>query len=137
MLTATACGNGNMLISWGPKWEGAFDTLQVKRLQEVGDWLKKYGHTLYNTKGGPWRPDTWGGSTYKGNKAFVHITDPLKKHLILPPIDNKIVKARCLTGGEISFTQTTKNVNVDISKAELGQNSIIVEFTFSEKIKKK
>lgn len=137
MLTATACGNGNMLMSWGPKWEGAFDTLQVKRLQEVGDWLKKYGHTLYFTKGGPWRPDTWGGSTYKGNKAFVHITDPLKKHLILPPIDNKIVKARCLTGGEISFTQTTKNVNVDISKAELGQNSIIVEFTFSEKIKKK
>jgi hypothetical protein len=23
LLTATACGNGNMLLSWGPKWDGS------------------------------------------------------------------------------------------------------------------
>ncbi|WP_299584570.1 alpha-L-fucosidase [uncultured Sunxiuqinia sp.] len=61
MLTATACGNGNMLLSWGPKWEGAFDPAQVERLEEVADWLKQYGHTIYNTKGGPWYPEKWGG----------------------------------------------------------------------------
>ena len=34
MLTATSSGNGNMLMNRGPKWEGAFETQQVKRLEK-------------------------------------------------------------------------------------------------------
>ena len=60
IISATACGNGNMLLSWGPKWEGAFDPLQVKRLEEVGQWLKLYGHYGLQYQGRPMGPGRMG-----------------------------------------------------------------------------
>ena len=46
LLISTATGNGNLLLSWGPEWNGAFDKQQEERLYEVGDWLNKYGATI-------------------------------------------------------------------------------------------
>jgi len=134
MLTATACGNGNMLLSWGPKWEGAFDPAQVARLEEVGAWLKKYENTIYSTKGGPWYPEKWGGSTYRGNKVFLHITGKPGNELLLPSINTKIVKARCLTGGAVSFSQNQEAIKVNLGKAAVDQLSVIIEFTFENEI---
>jgi alpha-L-fucosidase len=130
MLTSTACGNGNLLLSWGPKWEGAFDTLQVRRLKEVGEWLESYGHTIYNTKGGPWHPEKWGGSTCRGKKAFVHITGEIGEHMRLPAIGNKLVHADCLTDGEVKFAQNGEYIDIKLEKAVSDQVSIIVELTF-------
>ncbi|MFV0592039.1 MAG: alpha-L-fucosidase [Draconibacterium sp.] len=135
ILTATASGNGNILLSWGPKWDGAFDPKQVERLEEVGDWLKKYGHTIYNTKGGPWYPENWGGSTYKGNKAYVHITGEADDRLVLPSLNNKVIKANCLTGGEIGYRQTPGAVILELGKTR-GDESTIIELTFENEITK-
>jgi alpha-L-fucosidase len=134
MLTSTACGNGNMLLSWGPKWEGAFDPAQITRLEEVGAWLKQYGYTIYNTKGGPWYPEKWGGSTFRGNKVFLHITGNTGSELLLPPVAGKILHANCLTGGEIRFSQNNQGVKVNLEKADLDQLSVIIEFTFEKEI---
>jgi alpha-L-fucosidase len=129
MLTATACGNGNMLLSWGPKWNGAFDPVQVKRLEEVGEWLKRYGHTIYNTRGGPWLPDTWGGSTHRDNKVFVHITGKVKNRLSLPPVEDRIINARAITGGKADVTQTAEAVIINLQQTDTTQESVIVEIT--------
>ena len=136
ILTSTACGNGNLLLSWGPKWEGSFDPKQMKRLEEVGKWLKKYGNAFYNTRGGPWYPEKWGGSTYIGNKVYVHVvkgTTP--KELVLPPIENKIIEATALTGGEIGFSQDKSGVNLNLQNVDTNVESIIVELIFQSKIK--
>ena len=134
MLTATACGNGNLLLSWGPKWDGAFDPVQVKRLEEVGEWSELYGHTIYNTEGGPWYPEKWGGSTYRGNKVFVHITEEMQTGLKLTPVQNKILSAEIITGGIVSFSQTEKAVKLDFEKPKKGTESIIIELTFENEI---
>jgi len=134
MLTSTACRNGNMLLSWGPKWEGAFDQEQISRLEEVGAWLKQYGYTIYNTHGGPWYPKAWGGSTYRDNKAYLHITGDLGKELLLPSINNKIVGAKCLTGGTVSYDQIGNAVTVDLEKTDKSQLSTIIEITFGKQI---
>jgi len=134
MLTATACGNGNMLLSWGPKWEGAFDPAQVKRLEEVGDWLKLYGHTIYNTRGGPWYPEEFVGSTYRGNKVFVHITGEIAEELELPEIHNKLKRIKVLTGGEAEFTQKDKALKISLQKINKENESVILELTFEDEI---
>jgi alpha-L-fucosidase len=134
MLTATACGNGNLLLSWGPKWDGAFDPVQVERLEEVGEWLDLYGFTIYNTKGGPWYPEKWGGSTYRGNMVYVHITRERPSGLKLAPVQNKIISAALLTGGEVSFTQTDKAVKLDFKNLEEGTESIVIELTMENDI---
>ena len=133
ILTATASGNGNILLSWGPKWDGVFDAKQVERLEEIGDWLNKYGHTIYDTKGGPWYPENWGGSTYRGNKVYVHITSEADKQLLLPSLNNKILKASCLTGGKISYKQTPGAVILELGET-LSDESTIVELTFEHEI---
>lgn len=135
MLTSTASGNGNLLLSWGPKWEGAFDTLQVRRLKEVGEWLKSYGHTVYNTKGGPWHPEKWGGSTYRGNKIFLHITGDTGDRLNLPPLENKIIGASSLTGGDVHIDQHDKYVDISLAEVEMDLISTIIELTLEKEIK--
>lgn len=134
MISATACGNGNMLLSWGPKWDGAFDPAQIARLEEVGAWLKKYGHTIYNTKGGPWYPKSWGGSTFSGNKVYLHITGKAGNELVLPAVHNRILRAQCLAGGEVVFSQNEKGVRINLEKAATDQLSVIVELTFDKNI---
>ncbi|MFV0606118.1 MAG: alpha-L-fucosidase [Niabella sp.] len=135
LLTATATGNGNMLMSWGPKWDGEFDSLQVSRLEEVGDWLKKFGNTMYSTKGGPWYPAKWGGATYRNNKAFVHITDLSLKELILPALPNTIISVKCITGGNVTYKKAADEWIFDLSNAGHGNESVIVEINFKNPVK--
>ena len=134
ILSNTACANGNLLLSWGPKWDGVFDPAQEKRIEEVGEWLKHYGYSIYNTKGGPWYPEKWGGSTYRGKKAFIHITGETGKELSLPSISNNILNIKCLTGGEVNFTQNNSRLIINLDKTNNNQYSRIIELSFEKEI---
>ena len=39
-LQSTAIGDGNLLLSWGMKWDGAWDEKQKGYICKVGDYLK-------------------------------------------------------------------------------------------------
>jgi alpha-L-fucosidase len=47
MLVSNACCDGNLLLSWGPHWDGGFDPAEKSRLMEVGAWLKDNGRAIY------------------------------------------------------------------------------------------
>ena len=134
MLTTAACGNGNMLLSWGPKWDGTFDPDQVKRLEEVGAWLESYGHTIYDTKGGPWYPERWGGCTFREHQVFVHILDQNVQHVALTNIQNKILSAVCITGGNVHFRQTEHGIFIDLANTHPNHESRIVALSFKDNI---
>ncbi|ULT29127.1 alpha-L-fucosidase [Sphingobacterium sp. E70] len=72
MLTAAA-GNGNVLISWGAKFDGAFDSPQIDSLLAIGHWLKQYGDYYYGTRGGPWMPTKEYGAVHKANKVYLYL----------------------------------------------------------------
>lgn len=130
MLIGTATGNGNLLLSWGPEWNGAFDKQQTERLYEVGDWLKKYGETIYGTRGGPWIPGSWGGSTRKGNKIYLHITKWTSDTIRLPMFaHNHILSAKCLTGGNVQYAVKAGNLNIYLPPSQRDSISTIVELT--------
>jgi alpha-L-fucosidase len=133
LLTSTACGNGNLLLSWGPKWSGAFDALQTERLVEVGKWLGQYGYTIYGTKGGPWYPEKWGGSTMKGNKAYIHVTSGKTGKIILPKIPNKLTGFKSLTGQKIRVIEDGEGITIEIGSGTDLPDSII-ELTFENNI---
>lgn len=50
LLVETVSNNGNLLINIGPKADGTIPIEQVKRLQEVGKWLKSNGEGIYGTR---------------------------------------------------------------------------------------
>lgn len=46
-LVSIAVRDGNYLLNIGPDGTGKMDEEQVERLRQAGEWLSKYGETLY------------------------------------------------------------------------------------------
>ena len=100
MLIRGAGGNGNVLLNVGPRPDGMIDPEQVNRLKEMGDWLSKYGESIYGTRGGPWKPNRSIASTRKGNVVYLHVLRWNGDTLILPNLPRKITRSTLLTKGK-------------------------------------
>jgi len=106
LLVRCAGGDGNLLLNVGPMPDGRIEPRQAERLREVGEWLRRYGATIYGTRGGPYRPDRWGACTSRGSTAYLHVLDRTVQTLELPPLPAKVVNSRCLTGGDVKVSQS-------------------------------
>lgn len=105
-LIKTAAGNGNLLFNVGPMMDGRMEARQVNRLKEMGNWLSKYGASIYATKGGPYYPNEVYAATRKNNTIYLHIFERKTATLELPALPGvKIIKAHFMNGNEVTFTQ--------------------------------
>lgn len=89
-LVKAAGNNANLLMNVGPRPNGEFPANAIERFDAIGKWLKDYGETVYETRGGFIEPRDWGVTTLKGNKLFVHILNLKDDALYLPLQNNKI-----------------------------------------------
>ncbi|MBN2376280.1 MAG: alpha-L-fucosidase [Sedimentisphaerales bacterium] len=128
-LVKTVGGDGNFLFNVGPMPDGRIEPRQVERLKEMGEWLRKNGESIYGTRGGPFRPGSWGASTRKGNTIYLHIMQPEDINLVLPSIDKKIVAYEDLTLGAATVNQTEKNITVNLPLTEFPEIDIIIKLT--------
>jgi len=122
-------GDGNLLFNVGPMPDGRIEPRQVERLKEMGRWLKKYGHTIYGTRGGPFKTGPWGASTYNGNKIYLHILTRPQDTLTLPPIPAKITDTKLLTVGAAKVNQTDESIEIALANAPLDEIDTIIELT--------
>ena len=107
---------------------------QIETLGKMGKWLKKYGYTVYGTRGGPFINGAWGGFTYKGNKVYLHLLDASMSKLSLPTLKEKIVSAKVITGGEVKFKQTEKEIEINILKNKSTPVDAIVELSLNNPV---
>ena len=117
MLVSGAGGDGNVLLNVGPRPDGLIDPAQSGRLKEMGDWLTKYGESIYATRGGPFKPGKWGASTRKDKRIYVHVYQFDGDVLELPAIPVKITAARVLTGGPVEFEQSASGITLHVPAA--------------------
>lgn len=122
MVVRCAGGDGNVLLNVGPMPNGEIAPEQADRLKEIGDWLGRYGESIYGTRGGPFKPAAYGTSTRKGRTIFVHLRDWPGDSLRLPPIGAKILEARALTGGAARWSQS--DTGIEVSVAEVDRQSL-------------
>lgn len=73
LVTRVATRDGNTLINVGPAPDGSIPGDQIRRLEELGDWLGAHGEAIYDTRGGPFIPVDGVGSTRSGESVFLHI----------------------------------------------------------------
>jgi alpha-L-fucosidase len=126
-LVKVVGGDGNLLLNIGPMPDGRFEPLQVERLHEIGQWLAKYGESIYGTRGGPFQRAAWGAATYKGDTIYLHLLDPNLDAVKLPPIARKIVASSTLTGGTPTVKQTEEGIEVSVPAADRQEiDSIVV-----------
>jgi alpha-L-fucosidase len=129
VLVRCAGGDGNLLFNVGPMPTGEIEPRQVDRLKEMGQWLAKYGQTIYKTRGGPWRPGPWGASTYNGNTVYVHVLQWSGDAVSLPGIAKKIVSHSVLTGGKADVKQTDEAVTISVPQGDRQEIDTIITLT--------
>lgn len=144
-LVCCAIGDGNLLFNVGPRPDGLIEPSHAGRLREMGAFLKKYGESIYGTRGGPFiAPDEkkrpagaqgfalaegrwWGGSTHKGNMIYLHILRWPSGTIELPAIPNRIVRSSLLTGnGRPQVKQTESGITVSLGASQRAQVDTIV-----------
>jgi alpha-L-fucosidase len=113
-LVRCAGGDGNLLFNVGPMPDGRIEPRQVSRLEEMGDWLGKYGETIYGTRGGPWKPGKSIASTRKGNTVYLHLLGWNGKAVSLPNIPRRIIRSSALTGGTTRVQQAAGKISIHI-----------------------
>lgn len=114
LLIRTAGTGANLLLNVGPMPNGKIQTECVERLQQMGEWMDKYGYTIYGTKQGFTLPQSWGAITNKGKTYYIHILekDTPSVTLNIPNIksakwlnvDSKLVWNRDKKTGDVKFT---------------------------------
>ncbi len=131
LLVTCAGRGGNLALNTNPMPDGRIEPRQVERFRQIGQWVKKYGESIYGTRGGPFltaqwglhfgttnqginAASAWGVSTHKDNRIFLHILDAKLESLTLPPIDRKIVAHSLMTGGTARVVQTAEGIEISV-----------------------
>ncbi len=128
-LVRAAGANANLLLNIGPRPDGTIQPEAAERLRSVGQWLQKYGTTIYNTRGGPVPPRPWGVTTHRGDTVFVHVLKMQDRVLALPDFGARIVSASQLGGGTVTFAQSASGVTVTLPAAADDVDQVIVLVT--------
>ena len=126
-LVRVAGGDGNFLFNVGPMPDGQIEPRQVARLKEMGDWLKKYGESIYGTRGGPFKPTSWLAGTCKENIVYLHILTWPGDSIVLPPLPKNIISSSVLTGGSVSVTQSKHGIEVSLPKPHRQELDTIIK----------
>jgi len=132
-LIRSAGGDGNLLFNVGPRPDGTIEPLQIERLKEMGQWLNKYGYSIYGTRGGPFKPTDWGVSTHKGNKIFLHILkwSGNSPRITIPDIGIQIKSAVVAGGGNAKFSKMNNSYILEFDGKMLQPVNTIIELEYA------
>lgn len=124
-----ASGYGaNFLLNIGPMPNGKIQPEHVALLQQMGDWLKVNGETIYGTNGGPLTARDWGVTTQKGNKVYVHVLNWHDEALIMPAWGKKIKSAKLFSDKTpVKFTQNEYGITLKLPKDKMDEVDTIIE----------
>ncbi|MDD4759526.1 MAG: alpha-L-fucosidase [Bacteroidaceae bacterium] len=107
LLVKCAGKGSNLLLNIGPRPDGELPDMALNRLKEIGEWMKLNGETIYGTEAGDIPEQSWGISTKKGNKLYLHVLS-LKGNILEVSMKAKVTHA-------IDFA-TKKELHFSISK---------------------
>lgn len=127
MLVLGNGGDGNVLLNVGPTPEGVIAPEQANRLKDVGDWLAKYGESLLDTRGGPYKPTTDFACTRRDKALYLHFLKRSGEVIKLPALPAKVVSAKLLTGGKVKTSQTETELSLTLAPTDPEEMDVIVK----------
>lgn len=131
-LVRAAGHNANFLLNVGPMSNGKIQPEFQKTLREMGDWLKIYGETIYETRGIASAVRDWGVTTQKGNKLYVHILKGQDLIVAVPTGDKKIKSAQLFKDkSKVKIVSTVDNITViQLTQLDVNELDTVVELSF-------
>ncbi len=94
LLANAASRGGNLLMNIGPMGTGTFDSRDLEVLSGIGKWMKINGEAIHGTEASPLPLQSWGVSTLKGDKLYLHVFHwPKNGKLVIGGLKSNIEKA--------------------------------------------
>lgn len=125
-IIKAAGNNANYVINIGPRPDGKLPVEAVERLKAIGDWMGRYGETIYGTRGGIVRPHDWGVTTQKGNTLYVHIMNCQDRALFLPLTERRVASARMYDGHQKArVSKNAEGVTLELPAVPKGVDTIV------------
>ncbi len=134
-LVKAAGKNANLLMCVGPQPNGEFPALSIKALSDYGEWMSEFGDTIYGTRSTAVPPQSWGVTTHKGNRMFVHIMSAEGNTVFIPYSGNRLKTATVFSNGEkIPFKRSKDGITLQFKDTPADEIDYIVELTFADSI---
>ncbi len=129
-LVKAAGYNSNFLLNVGPMPNGKIQPEFVDTLKKIGDWMARFGETIYDTRKGPVAPQSWGVTTSKDNRIFLHILNAENGKILLPVLDKKIAAVSLYHNKEkVVFVESKLGTIVQVPANLSSMPDIVMEVT--------
>lgn len=97
LLAKAASRGGNVLMNIGPMGNGEIDPADTVILHGIGEWMHRYGSSIYGTVKTPLPLQNWGVSTLRGDTLFLEVFHwPTDGKLVVGGLHSGISGARIL-----------------------------------------
>jgi alpha-L-fucosidase len=117
-LIDIASKGGNFLLNVGPTSAGLIPDPSLDRLADVGKWMKTNGESIYGTSAGPLQQQSWGRTTSKPGKIFLHLFDWPAGPLTVSGLNAPVKKASFMAdGAPLTFTASGPNLTLNLPPA--------------------
>ena len=129
--------NSNFLLNVGPMPDGRIQPEFVSTLKEMGKWMEKNGETIYGTRGGPVAPKSWGVTTIKNNKIYVHVLNAEDSNLLIPDFGKKVKSITSFSSSvKLKFKQDAYGITIVIPNEIIDKTDTIfvIEISVLSKI---
>jgi alpha-L-fucosidase len=131
-LVKAAGYNSNFLLNVGPMPNGKIQPEFIDTLKVVGKWMNDFGETIYGTRQGPITPRTWGLTTQKGNRIFMHVLKAEDATLLIPKLDKKIASVSLYHNKQkVNFIENKMGTVIEIPANTAGMPDIIFEISMA------
>ncbi|WP_372661569.1 alpha-L-fucosidase [Cohnella sp.] len=95
--------NGNLLLNVGPDATGVIPQQSLEILEEVGQWLRLNGESIYGCGQADLPKPDWGRYTRRGDKLYAHLFEESIGPVNLAELAGRIKQARLLSDGSEIF----------------------------------
>ena len=117
------------MLNVGPQANGEIPEAATARMKAIGEWLNTYGETIYGTTAGDIPEHSWGVTTRRGDKLYVHILDLEDQALFIPLAGKKVKKAISFKDkSPVRFTKTKTGVTLELPQVP-DETDYVVELT--------
>jgi alpha-L-fucosidase len=103
--------NGNLLLNVGPNARGEIPEESLRILEEVGQWMRSNGNSIYGCGQANVPKPEWGRFTQKGNRLYAHIFEESVGAIHLAGLAGKVKQARLVADGSELFLSRPWNVS--------------------------
>lgn len=105
-LVQCARDGGNYLLNIGPKPDGSVPAPSISILNKVGEWMDKYGRTIYGAEPCAVISSLFANFTRKGKTLYVHVQFWPGESWAIAGLKSKVRSAKLLcTGQKVKFEQ--------------------------------